>query len=67
MAGNSLRVVKCLEHFHAVNEQGIETLYREFFVVYFDNILIYRQNATNHVEHVRKVMTVLETTRYMLI
>jgi hypothetical protein len=48
VAGNAIRVVKCPEHFHSVNEQGIETLFREFVVVYFHNILIYKRKKKCH-------------------
>ena len=43
--------------------QVLKPLIGKFFVVYFDNILIYRKSNEVHLSHLREVLTVLEKSK----
>jgi hypothetical protein len=47
--------------FHALMNSVLGPFLRKFVLVFFDDILIYSQTWTDHLQHIRAVLTVLRT------
>ena len=50
-------------HVHAMYESVLKLFFKKFVVVYVDDILIFSHNETEHVEHLRLVMNILQANK----
>ena len=64
MVGDALWFVQRPEHFYAGDEPAFAPFIGRFVVVYFDDILIYSSDPDTHLEHVRKVLKVLQREQF---
>ena len=63
MDGHAFWTVQCIKHFHESDEPSAQAFLGKFVVVYFDDILNFSPSEAEHLQHLRKVFTVLQENK----
>jgi len=60
MVGYAIWVVKHPQYLHEANESSVQPFLETFVIVYLNDILIYSRSEQEHLDHLTRVMVVLD-------